>query len=306
MDSQGGPPPSEPFSSPPAWEGRRRWRIPEHPLFHFALLLATFVTTTIFGGAVFSTGGGPLRGGRFSDGFSFSIPLLLILGIHELGHYALCRRHGVAATLPYFLPAPIPNLIGTFGALIRIKEPIRDKRALIEIGAAGPLAGFFTAIPFLVYGVTRTQPVAPTVAPGTVVFEYPILVRFVQDLTGAGRYTSAMVREHPTFMAAWFGLLVTALNLLPIGQLDGGHVIRAALGRRQPFASYAVLLFAALSASRGPIWAFFSLFTALFLGVRHPPVENDDEPLSFGHKMLALLCLAVFLLCFTLVPMRVI
>lgn len=306
MDPNANPPAGEPFPSPPAWERRRRWKVPEHPLFHLGLLVATFFTTTIFGGAVFSTGGGPLREGRFSDGFAFSIPLLLILGIHELGHYALCRRHGVAATLPYFLPAPIPNLIGTFGALIRIKEPIRDKRALIEIGAAGPLAGFFTALPFLLYGVARTRPVAQTVSQGTVLFEYPILVRFAQDLTGSGRYTSAMVHEHPTFMAAWFGLLVTALNLLPIGQLDGGHVIRAALGRRQPVASYAVLLLAVLSASRGPIWAFFSLFTALFFGVRHPPVENDDEPLPFGHQMLALLCLAVFLLCFMLVPMRMI
>jgi membrane-associated protease RseP (regulator of RpoE activity) len=300
------PPPGGAFPSPPQWEKQRRWRVPEHPLFHLGLLIATFVTTTIFGGAVFSAGGGPLRGSRFSDGFAFSVPLLLILGIHELGHYFVCRRHGVAATLPYFLPAPIPNLIGTFGALIRIKEPIRDKRALIEIGAAGPLAGFFAALPFLLYGVSRTRPVAQTVAPGTVLFEYPILVRFAQDLAGTGRYTSTMVHEDPTFMAAWFGLLVTALNLLPIGQLDGGHVARAALGRRQPILSYAVLLLAVLSASRGPIWAFFALFTALFIGVRHPPVENDDAPLPFRHQMLALLCLAVFLLCFTLVPLRMI
>src|SRR6266545_1385614 len=278
-------PPPGPFSSPPNWERRRRWKIPEHPLFHLLLLALTLITTTIFGGAVFSRGGGPLRGGRFTDGLEFSIPLLLILGVHELGHYAVCRRHGVAATLPYFLPAPIPNLIGTFGA-------------------AGPLAGFFTALPFLVYGVTRAKPVAPSMAPGSVLFEYPIIVRFAQDVTGAGRYTSAAVQEHPAFMAAWFGLLVTALHLLPIGQLDGGHVIRAALGRRQPIASYAVLLLAVLSASRGPIWAFFSLFTALFLGVAHPPVENDDDPLPFGHQMIALLCLAVFLLCFTLVPIR--
>jgi membrane-associated protease RseP (regulator of RpoE activity) len=306
VESEKDSPPSQPFDSPPRWERRRRFRVPEHPLFHLALLAATFVTTTIFGGAVFSTGGGPLSGGRFSDGFSFSIPLLLILGLHELGHYALCRRHGIAATLPYFLPAPIPNLIGTFGALIRIKEPIRDKRALIEIGAAGPLAGFFTALPFLIYGVTRSEPVTQTVAPGTVLFDYPILVRFLQDLTGTGRYTSAMVREHPTFMAAWFGLLVTALNLLPIGQLDGGHVARAALGRKQPIFSYAVVLLAVLSATRGPIWAFFSVITALFFGVRHPPVENDDEPLPFGHQLLALVCLAVFLLCFMLVPIRMI
>jgi membrane-associated protease RseP (regulator of RpoE activity) len=265
------------------------------------------VTTTLAGGAAFTPGGGPLLGGRFADGLPFSIPLLTILGVHELGHYAMCRRYRLAATLPYFIPSPFLNLIGTFGALIRIKEPIRDKKALLEIGAAGPLAGFFTAIPFLVHGVAHAQPLGPQPAvPGTVLFDYPILVRFIQDLTGAGRYTSATVHEHPMFMAAWFGLLVTALNLLPIGQLDGGHVLRAALGRRQPIVSYAVLLVAALSASKGPIWAFFCLFTAVFLGVRHPPVENDDEPLPFGHKMLALLCLAVFLLCFTLVPMRVI
>src|SRR6478672_4477116 len=223
--------------------------------------------------------------------------LLLFAGTHEMGHYLTCKRYGLAATLPYFLPAPIPNLIGTFGALIRIKEPIRDKRALLEIGAAGPLAGFFTALPFLLYGVTRAKPIPATATPGSVLFEYPIIVRFFQDLTGSGRYTSAGVQEHPAFMAAWFGLLVTALNLLPIGQLDGGHVIRAALGRRQPIASYAVLLLAALSASRGPIWAFFSFFTALFLGVVHPAVDNDDAPLPFGHQLIALLCLGVFLLC---------
>ena len=307
MESEKDSPPTPPFDSPPRWERTRRWRIPEHPLFHLALLVATFVTTTVFGGAVFSAGGGPLRGGAFSDGFAFSIPLLLILGIHELGHYAMCRRHGIAATLPYFLPAPIPNLIGTFGALIRIKEPIRDNRALIEIGAAGPLAGFLTAIPFLVYGIVHTRSIGPQpVRPGTVLFDYPILVRFIQDLTGTDRFTSTTVQEHPAFMAAWFGLLVTALNLLPIGQLDGGHVLRAAVGRRQPLISYGVLLAAALSATRGPVWAFFCLITALFVGVRHPPVENDGEPLPFGHKMLALVCLAVFLLCFTLVPMTVI
>ena len=306
MDPDGAPPPSEPFTAPARWEGRRRWKVPEHPLFHLLLLALTFVTTTIFGGAAFSAGGGPLRGGNFFDGLSFSIPLLTILGVHELGHYLLCRRYGIAATLPYFLPAPIPNLIGTFGALIRIKEPIRDKRALLAIGAAGPLAGFVTAIPFLLYGVSHARPVEQMVAPGSVLFEYPILVRFAQDLTGAGRYTSATVHEHPAFMAAWFGMLVTALNLLPIGQLDGGHVARAAFGRRQPIVSYVVLFVAVLSAARGPIWAFFSLFTAIFLGVAHPPVENDDEPLPFGHKLITLLCLAAFLLCFTAVPIRVI
>jgi membrane-associated protease RseP (regulator of RpoE activity) len=277
-----------------------RRRLVEHPLFHLGLLVATFFTTTYFGGQIFRQE----AGGGFWDGLSFSVPLLIILGVHEMGHYLTCRRYGLAATLPYFLPAPIPTLIGTFGALIRIKEPIRDKRTLIDVGAAGPLAGFAAAIPFLFYGVTRAAPIAEASAPGTILFHYPLAVRLAQDWTGAGHYASAAVREHPTFMAAWFGLLVTALNLLPIGQLDGGHVLRAAVGRRQPWISYAVLAGAVSTAFRGPTWAFFSAFAALFIGVAHPPVENEEEPLGMPRVVLALFCLLVFLLCFTPVPLE--
>ncbi|MGE5277037.1 MAG: site-2 protease family protein [Acidobacteriota bacterium] len=294
-----GPPVTGPFE-PLSSRRRDRSRLREHPLLHLGLLVATFFTTTYFGGGVFRQ----RPGGGFWEGLSFSVPLLVILGVHEMGHYLTCRRYGLAATLPYFLPAPIPNLIGTFGALIRIKEPIRDKKALIDVGAAGPLSGFVAAIPFLLYGVTRAAPLSGPSEPGTILFHYPLAVRLAQSLTGAGHYTSAAVREHPTFMAAWFGLLVTALNLLPIGQLDGGHVLRAATGRRQPWISYAVLLGAAATAVRGPTWAFFGLFAALFVGVAHPPVENEQEPLGSGRTLLALVCLAVFLLCFTPMPLE--
>jgi membrane-associated protease RseP (regulator of RpoE activity) len=295
-------PPPQNFSSP-RW-GPRRFRFVEHPLFHLGLLAATFVTTTIAGGT-FSSTGGLMGKGRFADGLPFSIPLLIILGTHELGHYFMCRRYGLAATLPYFIPSPFLNLIGTFGALIRIKEPIRDKRALIDVGAAGPLTGFVMSLPFLFYGVTRAAPVTGPSPEGTVLFEYPMAVRLAQRLTGAGAYTSAGVHEHPVFMAAWFGLLVTALNLLPVGQLDGGHVLRAATGKRQPIISLAVLALAALSAFRGLTWAVFALVTSLLVGIRHPPADNDDEPLDYGRMMLALLCLGVFLLCFSLVPIRI-
>ena len=284
------------FRSPPD-----RSRVYEHPLFHLFLLAATFVTTTHFGGRVFSLDGS----GRFSEGLAFSVPLLLILGIHEMGHYVTCRRHGVAATLPYFLPAPVPTLIGTFGALIRIKEPIRHRRVLLDVGAAGPLAGFAAAIPFLLYGVGRARPLTGPSGPSAILFEYPLLVRLAQDWSGSGRYTSAAVQEHPTFMAAWFGLLVTALNLLPIGQLDGGHVLRAAAARRQPLISGAVLAGAAASAFIGPVWAFFGLFSALVLGISHPPADDEDRPLGAGRSLVALLCLAVFLLCFSPVPIRI-
>ncbi|HSS45541.1 MAG TPA: site-2 protease family protein, partial [Thermoanaerobaculia bacterium] len=140
----------------------------------------------------------------------------------------------------------------------------------------------------------------------TILFDYPLIVRLAQDWTGGVRYTSAVVHEHPVFMAAWFGLLVTALNLLPIGQLDGGHVLRAAVGRRQPVISLAVLILAVGNAVRGPSWAIFSLFAALLIGFRHPPVGNEEEPLGFERTLVALACLAVFLLCFCLTPIRVV
>jgi membrane-associated protease RseP (regulator of RpoE activity) len=290
-------------SRSPRWS-LRRFRYAEHPLFHLVLLVATFFTTTIAGGS-FSESGGLLGKGTFADGMPFSVPLLLILGTHELGHYFMCRRYGLAATLPYFLPSPFLNLIGTFGALIRIKEPIRDKKSLIDVGAAGPLAGFLVALPFLFYGVTRAKPIVSSPETGTVLFDYPLMVRLAQRLTGTPPYTSAGVHEHPVFMAAWFGLLVTALNLLPVGQLDGGHVLRAAVGRRQPLVSLIVIALAALSLTRGLTWAVFALVTALLVGIRHPPIEDDDRPLDYGRTLLALACLGVFLLCFTLVPITI-
>jgi membrane-associated protease RseP (regulator of RpoE activity) len=131
------------------------------------------------------------------------------------------------------------------------------------------------------------------------------MVRFAQRLTGTPPYTSAGVHEHPVFMAAWFGLLVTALNLLPVGQLDGGHVLRAVAGRRQPLVSLIIIALAAASAFRGMTWAIFALVTALLVGIRHPPVEDDDQPLDYGRTLLALACLGVFLLCFSLVPITI-
>jgi membrane-associated protease RseP (regulator of RpoE activity) len=283
----------------------RRFRHAEHPLFHLALFLLTFATTTLAGAFLY---GQPPFSSALWNGLRFSIPAMLILGVHEMGHYWMCRRYGVAATRPYFLPAPpLLTPFGTFGAVIRIKEPIREKKMLIDIGAAGPLAGFLTALPFLFYGVTRATPIPSPAEPGafTFLFDYPLLVRLAQDWTGSGRYTSAGVHEDPTFMAAWFGLLVTAFNLLPIGQLDGGHVLRAAAGRRQPFVSYGVVALALAAALRGGYaWAFFALIVTVFIGVGHPPLDDDDRPLDYGRKLLALACLAVFLLCFMLVPIK--
>jgi hypothetical protein len=219
-----------------------------------------------------------------------------------MGHYGLSRYYGLAATRPYFLPAP--TIFGTLGAVIRIKEPIRRKAVLLDVGAAGPLAGFAMTLPFLFYGVQHATPIHTPPTADTQVFGYPLAVRFAQDWTGMSRYTSATVHEDPTFMAAWLGLFVTALNLLPIGQLDGGHVLRAVLGKRQPPVSLGVFVLALASALRGGYsWAIFALIVAVVVGVRHPPVEDDDEPIGTGRLTVALVCLALFLLCFVLVPL---
>lgn len=296
------PPPAAATPNPPP---RRRWlpwrfAYAEHPLFHFALLALTFCTTTFAGGLFFSDAAE--FSARLEAGLLFSIPAMLILGVHEMGHYWMCRRYGLAATLPYFLPAP--TLFGTLGAVIRIKEPIRTKTVLLDVGAAGPLAGFAAALPFLFYGVMHATPIRTAPEAGAQVFGYPLAVRFAQDWTGMARYTSATVHEHPTFMAAWLGLLVTALNLLPIGQLDGGHVLRAVLGKKQPAVSIAVLGCALAAALRGGYtWAIFAAIVGGLLGVAHPPVEDDDEPIGTGRLTIALVCLAVFLLAATLVPL---
>lgn len=239
-----------------------------------------------------------------TTGLSFSIPVMLILGTHEMGHFLMCRKYGLPATYPYFLPSPLG--FGTFGALIRIKAPIRDKRILLDVGAAGPLAGFVVTLPFLLYGVARPRPSTTALEPGTILFDYPLLVRWAQGWTHVEPYTSASVHEHPTFMAAWFGLLVTAMNLLPLGQLDGSHVLRALLGRRQPWAAGAVVALAIAATFAGsPLWLVFSVLVVALTGFSHPPVENDDEPLDFGRALVALLCVAVFLLCVSLTPIRV-
>src|SRR5450755_2764927 len=261
------PPPYSMDSPPPRRRWRPRWfrwrfRYAEHPLFHLALFLAAFVTMTS-AGSIFFSGATTFVAG-IPRGLRFSIPAMLILGTHEMGHYLMCRRYGLAATLPYFLPAP--TMFGTLGAVIRIKEPIRTKAMLLDVGAAGPLAGFLMALPFLFYGVTRAVPI-PTPTPTDVdVFGYPLAVKLAQQWTGMAPYTSATVHEDPTFMAAWLGFIVTALNLLPIGQLAGGHVLRAVAGKRQPIVSLAVLAFALAAALRGGYtWAFFASVAAIFV-----------------------------------------
>jgi membrane-associated protease RseP (regulator of RpoE activity) len=302
----------------------------ERPRYGLALLLfglAFFCTTTlgpimvqasrtdmlaIFGpvlspGAISQVWGNPelLR-----IGLGFSIPALLILLAHEMGHYIACRRYGLPSTLPYFLPVPIN--FGTFGAFIKIKAPIQSKRQLFDVGIAGPIAGFVVLLPFLLYGIASSNPAPLSRAPmppdatEMVVLLLPGRCLAIDLATWLfhGRLGEGMVLDlHPVALAAWLGLLATAINLLPLGQLDGGHILYAATGsfqRRLAFPLWLALAFL------GFVWIGWLLwcFVVMLIGLHHPPVYDESEPLDPRRRALAWLGLALFLLSFMPVPLQ--
>ena len=241
----------------------------------------------------------------FTHGLWYSIPLLLILGAHEFGHYFACRYHDVDATLPFFLPLPLPPS-GTLGAVIRIREPFPSKEALFDIGVAGPIAGFLMLLPVLFAGVAMSHVVPITEARG-VEYGEPLLFKLVASLQFGAIPDGYEVMLHPLGFAAWWGMLATALNLLPFGQLDGGHVVYSLLGRRAVYASVATLGGALLLTTRSLGWisiAVMMLVMAFFLGVRHPRIRDEDTPLDARRRLVALCALVIFVLCFTPVPIE--
>lgn len=242
-------------------------------------------------------------------GLSFSLPTMLILLTHELGHYLACRRYRIPATWPHFIPVPIG--LGTFGAFIRIKAPIRTKRELFDIGIAGPVAGFLMLLPFLVYGIVRSTPVLVAAAePLTThtILHIPgksLLFGMLQRLIHGTPTPDTVLDLHPFALAAWVGLLVTSLNLLPFGQLDGGHILYAAIGRAQH--TLALPLWGLLVAG-GFLWPgwFLWSFLVLAMRLRHPPVRNERIPLGRRRKLAAVGALILLLLCFMPVPLDMI
>jgi membrane-associated protease RseP (regulator of RpoE activity) len=235
------------------------------------------------------------------DGLPFSLTLLLILLAHEMGHYLTCRRYGIDASLPYFLPAP--TLIGTFGAFIRIRSPIYTKRALFDIGISGPLAGFALVLPALAIGVANSKIVPGIGNHGDFVFGTPLILRIFEWLIFPGTPVSD-IYLHPVARAAWAGVLATALNLLPIGQLDGGHILYAFVGDRHRLISKILVLGLVVMA---PIfWWTWLLWAVLlfFFALRHP-VVFDASKMDPLRTRLAWLALIVFLLSFTLAPIRI-
>jgi len=231
-------------------------------------------------------------------GLPFSMALLGILLAHEMGHYLACRYYGIAVSYPYFIPAP--TIIGTLGAFLRIRQPIRSRRVLFDVGVAGPLAGFVVALPLLIAGMAVSRADALVNEPGVVSFGSPLLVRFVEALFFPG-VPAASIELHPVARAAWVGLFATALNLLPIGQLDGGHILYSLIGdvHRKLSRVFAAMLLP-LGYFLWPGWLLWAVLM-LILGTRHP-VLFDPRPLDSGRRWLGALALVIFLLCFTPAP----
>lgn len=242
------------------------------------------------------------------SGITFSTALLTILTAHEMGHYIACRFYRVQATLPFFIPAPPLFLAGTFGAFIKMKSPIPSRRALFDVGLAGPLAGFMALLPIAFVGLLNLEP-APPVAPGQmIIFNDPLLFKLIAKLTGANLIDAS---PNPFYMAAWIGLLVTSLNLMPVGQLDGGHGTFALFGQRAHkfIGRFSFITMAAVSVL-GFLWHgspsgfLYAVLLAVMLRVRHP-APLHEEPLGNARTIIAVVTLIVFVLSFVPFPITI-
>jgi len=234
------------------------------------------------------------------NGLPFSFAIMSILLGHEMGHYLTCRYYGIDATLPYFIPAP--TLVGTMGAFIRIKSPIQHRAALLEVGIAGPIVGFVLAIPTLIVALAKSGYVAPDPSGLGIELGEPLIFKAMEFIMGKIPPPGMSINLHPIGIAAWFGFFATALNLLPVGQLDGGHVSYALFGGIHKRISQAFLF--TLIPLGLFYWQGWLLWTTvlLIIGFRHPITLDDSVPLSKRHTWLGWIALAMFVLCFTPMP----
>ncbi|MBD3415111.1 MAG: site-2 protease family protein [Candidatus Aminicenantes bacterium] len=234
--------------------------------------------------------------------FLYAVVLIGILLAHEMGHYLTCRYYKVSATLPFFIPAP--TLIGTLGAFIKIRSPIKRKHQLFDIGVAGPLAGFVLAVPAVIYGLSLSKLVPPLPQEGTLLFGEPLFINVLGGIIFKGAASGKDVVVHPVAFAGWVGLLVTALNLFPIGQLDGGHVLYALIGPRvKKFARFILIGFVIMGVFFWMGWFVWALLIS-FLGLKHPPVMDENVSLSSGRKWLSFVVLVIFLVSFIPAPVK--
>jgi membrane-associated protease RseP (regulator of RpoE activity) len=236
----------------------------------------------------------------FATGLPFSLTLLTILLAHEMGHYLTCVYYGVDASLPYFLPSPMP-VTGTFGAFIRIRSAICSKRILFDIGIAGPIAGFIFLIPALGVGLAFSKVLPGINNQGSIQLGVPALEWMAQRLIFPG-VPASDIYLHPVARAAWVGMFATAMNLLPVGQLDGGHVVFALMSRAQKWVTNFFLLALLPMGKLWNGWWFWAVML-FFFARKHPPLYDHAE-IGAPRIRLAIVALCIFLLCFSLVPIN--
>jgi len=268
---------------------------------NLALFLLTVASVFLVGGlrTVVLPGHAPVLAIDVADGLRLVVGLLGILVAHEMGHYLAARYYHVDATLPFFIPFPIPgvSLVGTLGAFIRIRSPIPHRRALFDIGVAGPLAGFLVCLPVLWLGI-RESTVQPLLADaGGMFFGEPLAFQWVTRLVHGAIPDDRTLVMGQFGLAAWFGLFVTALNLMPIGQLDGGHVTYALLRDRARVVSRAGSWVCVALVYFGPNWILWAVLVRV-LGRRHPATLDDEAPVGRARAGVGLLSLAVLVVCF--------
>ncbi len=289
-----GPVPPEPAWSPTSWPPPTLaprpslWHRYGRHLFLFALTATSVFVTS-----------------RYAHGDSLAGALAMVAGImsimlaHEMGHYVACRIYGVDATLPFFIPFPVFSLVGTLGAVIRIKSPFPNRRALFDIGIAGPIAGFLATLPVLFLGILDAR-VVPTPPQGhdMISFGEPLLFHWMTSWLKGDIPDGQTVLIGPVGLAAWFGLFLTALNLIPVGQLDGGHATYALFRRKALTISRLAYVSCLALLWYRPTWLVWSI-VLFFLGRRHPPTLDDGAPLGAGRIAVGVFSLAMLAVCFT-------
>ena len=275
---------------------------------HVGLFVLT-VISTLFAGSYYITGYDVLA--DFPNhvahglmlGVPFSLPLLTILGSHEFAHYHFARRHGVDATLPYFIP--FPNLFGTLGAVIKIRSRIYDRQALIDIGASGPLTGFVLAVFFCVLGLSMSSVIPKRgPLPGEPEFGVSIIYWLLVKLVLHPDETRQIVDLHPVAVAGWVGMFVTSINLIPVGQLDGGHIAFAFLGKWHRAVSLFLIALLALMGFVFKGWIIWAVIL-IFIGAKHPPVADTYTPVGWKRQLIGVASLVVFIVTFTPVPLMI-
>ena len=269
-----------------------------------AVLFFATCLTTWFMGTILALG---FYGREFADlwqpstlllGLPFSIAIMSILLAHEMGHYLTSRYYGIDASLPYFIP--FPNLVGTMGAFIKMRSPFQNRRSLLEVGVMGPIAGFVVAVIAMISSMTyaRFEPIEPD----SIRFMDPLILKAMMYVMGKTPPEGMDVFLHPVSFAAWFGFFVTALNLLPAAQLDGGHIVYALFPRHHKWISGAVVaVLIPLAVFYWYLWVVWIVFL-LFLRLSHPPTLDDQIPLQPRQVILGFIALALLVLCFVPAP----